>query len=338
MAIQHIHTYLVHPNKHADDPSQISGTLVGLDGQLFNLLNNIYGRSDQECNIDITFRPTPDGTQQNDCRDLVLDYVANPTLRSGRAIAHRLEQYTDGRSGLGLLFLIAGTEANEHKIVVSRFPTDNAIHVDEDPADFSVRFLERVFMKNKTSYKAVVYRDASLQGGFWSGRAADKQINSHAGELSNYWIMDFLASRPTVTPAAGTRRLAIAMREAVKNSPVDVKQEINAAATLAPGLAGQTVSIDDVCDRFSLSEGARNALANEAKTPEIAHEAFEFDPAEYQRLVAFRSVELNNGATLTAPSTEFDRVFRQETVNEAERRVRFETEGSIVDERLKANA
>jgi hypothetical protein len=50
--------------------------------------------------------------------------------------------------------------------VISRFPTDNAIYVDEDPRKLTVEFLERVFMKNKASYKAAVYRDASLRGAF----------------------------------------------------------------------------------------------------------------------------------------------------------------------------
>jgi hypothetical protein len=100
---------------------------------------------------------------------------------------------TDGRSGMGLLFLISGTEGRARKIVISRFPTDSAILVEENPRTLDVAFLERVFMKNKTSYKAVAYQDTSLRAGFWTGRAIDKQL-SPAGELSNYWIADFLAS------------------------------------------------------------------------------------------------------------------------------------------------
>ena len=45
-------------------------------------------------------------------------------------------------------------------------------------------------MKSKTSYKAVLYRHSSLQGGFWSGRAIDRQLNTLSGEPSNYWIND----------------------------------------------------------------------------------------------------------------------------------------------------
>jgi hypothetical protein len=94
--IQHIHTYLVHPKKGSAAPPQVNGAPVSLDGRLFELLANIYAKSDQECDIDITFAPAPDGTQQNDCRDLICDYLHDPTLASGRAIAERLENTLTG--------------------------------------------------------------------------------------------------------------------------------------------------------------------------------------------------------------------------------------------------
>ena len=335
MPVEHIHTYLVHPRKGSTAASQANGTTVTLNGRLFDLLNNIYVRSDQQCDISITFAPALDGRQQNDCRDLIRDYLRHPTLATGRAIADRLERQTDQRSGLGLLFLIAGRGDRDHKIVISRFPTDTAIYVDENPRALTVEFLERVFMKNRASYKAVAYQHASLQAGFWTGNAVDKQLNSPGGKLSNYWISDFLASEFTVTAAAGTRRLAIALRNAAKNSDLDVKQEITAAATLARGLAGQRLSINDFGEQFHLSEAAKAAIADQLKTPRLGQERFEFDLTEFQTMVPFKSVELSNGGTLTAPFAEFEEVFRKELVDEEHQQVRFTTEGRIVDEQLK---
>jgi hypothetical protein len=224
---------------------------------MFTLLDNIYSRSDNECDIDITFRPTRDGKQQNDCRDLLVGYLAGPTLDTAKLLAERLRDNTDGRSGLGLLFLIAGKESTNHKVVISRFPTDSAIYVDENSRKFTVEFPERVFVKNKASYKAVVYQHSSLRGGFWTGRAVDKQLNSPGGQLPDYWISDFLLSEFSVTPAAGTRRLAVALRDAARRAPLPVKQELTAAATLANGLAGQKLSINTFGDQFNLSRHAR---------------------------------------------------------------------------------
>lgn len=337
MPINQIHTYLVHARKGAAGPQHINGASVPLDGRLFELLHEIYQRSEHECDIDITFVPEEGGQQRNACRDLICAYLDNPTFENGRPVAERLERNTDKRSGIGLLFLIAGRENGSHKIVISRFPTDHAIYVDENPDDLTVEFLERVFMKNKASYKAVSYRDASLRTGFWNGRAIDRQLNSATGEQSNYWIMDFLASVLTVTAAAGTRRLALALRKAAKDSDLNVKQEINACATLAIALRGQRLSINEFADRFALSEAARTAILQELKTPELAQQRFEFDSNEFSSLIAFKSVELNNGGMLTAPSANFNEVFRQEQLDDRGEELRFTTEGRIVNEKLKSS-
>lgn len=302
---------------------------------MFDLLSGIYAKADTECNVDITFSPTRDGKQQNDCRDLVVSYISKPDLSKGRKIAERLAEYSDGRSGLGLLFLISGKEGRDHKIVLSRFPTDSAIYVDETPGSLSVQFLERVFMKSKTSYKAVLYQHASLQGGFWFGRAIDKQLNTLLGEPSNYWINDFLLSDFTTTPAMGTRRLAIALRDATKKASLDIKQELTAAGTLASGLAGQRLNIDDFGNRLGLSDAAKSAIKNELKSSAAAQEVFQFDIGTYRGLVAFKSIELSNGALLTADTEKFDEVFEQEPVEGSKDEIKFVTRGQVIDEKLK---
>jgi hypothetical protein len=336
MAVEHIHAFVVHPKKGSDAASQVNGIAIKLEGKMFDLLQGIYAKSDQECDVGITFTSTA-GVQQNVCRDLICAYLADPTLPTGSAIAERLEIHTDGRSGTGLLFLIAGKEGRDHKVVVSRFPTDNAIYVEENPRKLTVEFLDRVFMKHKTSYKAVTYRDASLRGGFWSGSAIDKQLNNPGGEVSNYWIVDFLASQLTTTAAQGTRRLAIALRDAAKKSELDIKQELISAATLAANLGGERLSINDFVRRFNLSQDAQAAIASELR-PRLAHENFQFDAAEFNSLVAFKSVELSNGVTLTGPYANFDEVVEQERVAGGGGETRFRTQGRIINEKLKPKA
>ena len=293
--------YLVHPRKGEDDKSQPAGTNVPLSGKMFVLMDTIYTKSESECDIDITFRNAPDGKQQNDCRDLLLAYLAAPSLVTGQKIADRLGETTDLRSALGLLFLIVGKEGKDHKVVVSRFPTDSAIYVEEKPRSLTVQFLERVFMKNKHSYKAVLYRGSSLRAEFWNGRATDKQINTPMNPTSDYWISDFLLSEFTVTSAQGTGRFARALRAAVQSDiPVELKQEITAAARLASGLGGQRMNINQIAARFNLSQPAEAAIMNGLKKPALANEVFTFDATEFKSVVAFKSVELDNGAMLTA--------------------------------------
>lgn len=315
---------------------EVNGTDVPLSGSMFNLLGGIYDRSDEECNIHVNFRPSADGKQHNDCRELLTGYLGGRALDTAKLLAERLRDTTDGRSGLGLLFLIAGMEGSSHKVLISRFPTDSAIFVDENAEKFTVAFLERVFMKNKSSYKAVVYQDTSLQSGFWTGRAIDKQINARGDQLSDYWITDFLLSEFATTSAAGSRRRGKALRDAVNKVPVEVKEELIAAARLASGLAGKPISINRFADQFSLSSGAREALVRGLKNPHTAQEQFQLDISEFRNYIAYRSIELDNGALLTADSADFEEVFEKQYLDDAHETVEYSTRGRIVNERLKA--
>jgi hypothetical protein len=333
--VQEIHTFLVHPGKSSRDQIEINGAPVDLTGNMFDLLNAIYSKSEEECNIGISFRPNNDGEQQNDCRDLLIGYLKSPSLDSGRLIAERLRENTDGRSGMGLLFLIRGKEGDQHKVVLSRFPTDSAIYVDEDKKQLTVAFLERVFMKNKTSYKAVSYRDRSLgSGGFWTGKAVDRQRSDPATQLSDYWIANFLLSHFALSGAAGTHRFAVALRDAVNKASGEVKHELVAAATLAPNMAGKPTSIDDFADQYNLSAAAREIIVGSLKNPRTSRETFTFDVSEFRNFIAYKSVELDNGAILTAGTEKFDDVFTKKALAKAGE-IEYSTHGKIVDEKFK---
>ena len=334
MPITHIHTYLVHPSKGQADPLPIRGSALALTGEMFRILCNVYDRSERECDVAISFNRDPTGAQRNDCRDLVVAYAAAPTVEAGRTIAVRLAASTDHRPRLGLLFLMAGQEGQEHKIIISRFPADSAISAEEDGEGLNVEFLERVFMKNAKSYKAVLYRHRSLTTGFWDGSAIDKQMNDSDVNVSGYWINDFLDSDFRTTAEAGTRRLAVACRNAAKKTDDPaVKSEIAAAVTLAAGQNGQRLSARGFANGLRLSEAAKTAIFSEMK-PHLLDEGFQFSAEEFGRQVAYRSIELDNGGMLTAETTEFDRVFASEIIDQAEGTVRYSTQGRIVREKL----
>ncbi len=333
MPITHIHTYLVHPTKGSTNPPETGGTEVGRSGKMFDLLEGIYDRSETECDIAISFNHAASGNQQNDCRDLILTYLQGPTVRRGQHIAKRLADATTHRSHLGLLFLIAGQEGFDHKIVVSRFPADSGILAEESAGGLSVEFLEKVFMKSAKSYKSVMYRHRSFNTGFWEGKATDKQVNSLDISIPNYWIAEFLDSDFRTTSAAGTRRLANAIKEAGKKATrASVKSEIAAAATLATGFAGRKLSAKGFVRSLALSQAAQDAIYAELKSG-VVDETFQFDAAEFGRVISYRSVELDNGGMLTAEVGDFDGVFQRQQLKDGDR-IRFSTEGKIVSEKL----
>ena len=271
-------------------------------------------------------------------RDGLLGYLGSPTLKHGRDVATSLQEITTNRSGLGLMFLIAGIVEGKRRLVVSRFPADQGSIAEENRQHLTVEFIERVFMKSARAYKSVMYECDSLRGGFWDGIAIDKQISGEGKELSDYWIRDFLQSELRTTGPAGTKRIAVALRDAIKSATdIETRQELVAASMLLRNRGGQTKSGRQLVNELGLSDDARDVLEHELPRRELLDDTFRFDRDEFERQLAYRSVELDNGAILTSENSTFASVFTQETMDtDGQRpRIRFSTEGRVVDELLR---
>jgi hypothetical protein len=331
MPITLAHSFLVHPGKNDAEAADVRGTPIRT-GRVFTMLSDLYRQAGQECGIAVVFRPT-NGQQQNDCRDLMIAYVQDPNVENGRALANRLQGVTTRRSGLGLFFLAVGDEANK-LLMVSRFPADQGVMAEEQNGRLTVSFIERIFMKSAKAYKCAIYAGPAEEGAFWTGHAVDKQVNKEH-ELSNYWIGDFLASDLSTTGPAGSKRLAVAFREAIKGAAVpEVRDELIAAVQLAGGHTGRVQTAAALADRLGLSLDATNALRENMQRPELFNESFRFDRGEFARHIQYRSLELDNGAILTAENARFADVFEQ-TTNPEEDATTYTTTGTVVSDLLK---
>jgi len=162
MEIDIIHSFLVNPDKGLEKQSEIQGTKVNKEGSLYNMLEDIYLNSSNESRIHIAFKHNADGIQQNNCKDLIVNYSNSKKYSDGLKIAEHLQNHTTKRSGLGLLFLIVGTNGLKKRIVISRFPADNGILAEESNSKLNVTFVERIFMKNAKAYKSAIYEGTKM--------------------------------------------------------------------------------------------------------------------------------------------------------------------------------
>lgn len=334
MASLTIHTFLVHPGRGLATAPDISGKELKGPGKLFELLADIFHTQPDRKDFEITFRKADDGTKQNDCRDLILAHQAAPSLSRAQAIAARLQLVTDNRSGMGLLFVMRGQHGTKHRVVISRFPANQGILAEIDENGLDVAFLEQVFIKSMSAYKAVLLEDDDPTNQYWSGFATDRQAGGSPENISSYWLDDFLGADFSETPKAGTRRLAEALKKAVKFHPVlSVKAEIASAVSLAPtALQGKSVSVDDFCNHFGLSADAIDAIKTQLSKPSLASKKFKFDSGEFKKIVPYRTVVMESGAMLTAPSSQFDEVFEKE--DQGNGQVKYSTRGKIADQRV----
>jgi hypothetical protein len=330
-----VHCYLVPPGRNKPKPPLIRGTPIPRNGKLFLMLTDIYAKAELECSIPIKFTMSATGKQSNIARTMLIAYLAHPTYQKGLHIAERLRDVTSEKSGLGLLFIMSGsTGPGRRKVVISRFPAEAGVLADTTARTLSVSFVERIFMKNAHSYKAVVYEDESLDTGFWVGAAIDRQFTSALDPLADYWIRRFLTSEFKTTSKAGTKRLAVAMKRAlVQVKALESKEMIVSSAVLSRSLAGQMTSVRGFVEKYGLDHESATAILAALPDPALAEDKFIFDLEEFQLHVPLRSVELDNGGVLTAPSDQFDRCFSRETL--ASSRVKFTTVGKIVGQQLR---
>lgn len=316
-------------------PPDVKGTMLPLSGRLFNMLNVVFEKSEKDCDIPIRFVMAEDGSQHNEVQDNLIAFIRRPSIDNGLVLANRLRDYTTQKPGLALFFIVLGRTANTTKIVFSRFPADEGVLAEPHEDTLLVEFIERIFMKNATSYKSALYQGSSLDMDFWSGFAVDKQLNQ-PNEVAGYWIRGFLDSDFVTTSKEGTRRFAIALRDASGHAPdIQTKHELVGITILAPGLNQQTTSITEIMDRFSLSPFAREVLISQLTYQALADDRFVFDRDEFLSHAVFASIELNNGGILLAPPDQFNSCFRRETIDNKNQRYRFTTEGQIVDERVR---
>jgi hypothetical protein len=333
MKIVKIHSYLVHADKTEDAQTPVKGTEVANTGDMYNMLKKIFDDAPYECKHDIIFNPAEDGTQQNDCRDLILKYIVKPTIGIGRHLAARLQAVTTNRSGLGLMFLILGKNGKRERLVVSRFPADNGILAEEGGATLDVKFVERIFMKSARAYKSAMYEGLSPVNDFWEGKAIDRQVNNDL-DISEYWIKDFLLSDFSTTAERGTRILASALRDTIndKGVPIEVKEEISSAIRLARNLDKKLVSSKEFGTKLNLSQSAQSAILSKIR-PDLQNERFRLSVEELDRLITFKTVELDTGAYMSALANKFDEVFLK--IKADGNKTTFSTTGKVVDERIR---
>jgi len=315
---------------------ELPGTVVPLSGKLYEMLCGVFNKSEAECTIPIRFRMSEEGKQTNQVRSDLTSVLSEPTLESGMVLAQRLGSATPNISGVGLLFIIVASTDEGACAVVSRFPAEQGVMAEQGQGPLQVAFVEQIFMKSAKSYKAARYFDTSLHGGFWSGTSVDRQINSPHDSLANYWIKDFLNSELMTTSKAGTKRMALALKEAVRLAPnMDAQQELISAIVLASGLTGRTTSIERMAKQFSLSAAATDALFSQVDNPMLISDTFVLDKSEFVKFAHYRVVRLNNDVTLSAPAETFDQSIDRELVNSNDHIVRYSTVGKVVEERIR---
>lgn len=335
MPIENIYSFLTYPRNHDKAADNIEGVHIKPDkGKLSKMLSDIYDGPKSRRDVPISFVADD---QVNTTREELIAFFNKPKLATALPLAKTLQAATPGTAGMGLFFVCLGSDEGKpgKRVVLSRFAADEGVVASKNGGALSVEFVEQVFLKNAHTYKAVTYRHEAGKKDAWKGVATDRQLNHGSKTIADYWIVEFLRSELTTTAAEGTRRLAIAMKEASRiTSDPDVRGEIVAAARLARNLPANAMTIEQFCDQFAMSDAAKDAVNSAVKPARLISESFRFDGDEFAKHVPYKQVELDNQVTLSAPTERFDELLHHKKIGDDHS---YSTRGRIVDEKLRSN-
>lgn len=335
MALEAIYSFLTYPKRSSPDDPLAPGTEIPVeeDNKLVRMLSYLYANAPQDCHVPIKFRADNED-QTNPVRNELIALLDAPSVESAAPLALRLQKTTGGNSGMGLMFICLGDEDDGTRILISRFPADEGVVAERRETELTVQFVEQVFLKSAHSYKAAAFHANGRPDQLWSGHIVDRQLNHGSRSVADYWIVSFLAAEEATTPALGTKRLARTLKKALSQTDDgNAKQEITAAAQLAGGIpARRSLSIAQFCEHFHFSAATTELVLRCIDPPRLADDKFRFDPLEFAQHLAYKQVELNNGAILTAPADRFDEIYERQRRRVGET---FSTTGEIVDQKLK---
>jgi hypothetical protein len=335
MPVEKIYSFLTYPKRNQPEEAIVSGAQIPLDdGRLCRMLTDIFNDAGKDCNVPVMF--ISDGEkQENATRSELLALLQKPSIAAASPLAKRLQAATGGSSGMGLLFICIGKDGEKDtRVVISRFPADEGIVAEKTSEKLTVSFVEQVFLKSAYSYKAATYLWDGRPNQLWKGHVVDKQINHGSKAVADYWIVDFLRSEFSTTAAQGTKRLAKAIKAALQaTSDIAIKTQLTSAAQLAANIPKKSMTISEFCDTFHMSDVAKQAILAKVDPPRLVHEKFRFDVAEFSRHLAYKQVELDTGAVLTALAEKFDECFKPERNKD---KAVFVAAGYVIDEKLKS--
>jgi len=315
------------------DDSEIFGQEIKGNNNLFSTLNEIYDKSSKECDIQIRFI-SQSMNQDNEVRNQIKIIVNKFTKTNCIPLVRSLALLTDHKTKEGLVFFIVGIVNNATRLLITRFPSETGITVQQNNGYLNFTVIDKVFLKNSRKYKAVYYDSTD---DYWIGNAVDKQINDTAGkvkEISDYWIKDFLQSELKINSKRGTSILAKAVRKTItETDDENIKSELIGATQVMKNINARMVSMESFFSTLNLSESTKREVLSKIDNSSIYNISFQFDSEEFEHNCNYLVNILDSGAVIMAPSSEFNDVWQKESVAEGGV-YRYSTQGKTIKEKI----
>src|SRR5262249_13361257 len=123
---------------------------------------------------------------------------------------------------------------------------------------------------------------------FWTGKVEDKQAKRRITEAADFWVAGFLSARPELTEGKGTKILAKALRETIKQTPSPQEKEaIVAVADVIKSQPERDFSLNEIAETY-LSQEARQTFTKVIANSAVADIPFRVDAGVLEKEFKFQ--------------------------------------------------
>lgn len=278
----------------------------------------------------------PGGARSSVVRDAVRGLAFGaiaPGRGSALELARQLSRAMDERSPECLLLIAAYKEKgkDERQVAAWIFPQDEAFRFSPGGnAGSDIELLTEIFSRTSGLRKMAFFAGKDIKSHFLKGQVLDFQ-QGRRDDVSDFWVERFLEAKLAITPAAGTKVLAEALRNASKAPDLSLveRRQVHAAAVAINVMPQGSLSLEGVANQF-LTGKAKEVFLATAENDETRTSTFKLDHAALQERLGVRNFHLPEDVWVSAP---IDQVGDGKVVQLAE-----EMDGDGAVERLRVEA
>jgi hypothetical protein len=277
-----------------------------------------------------------DGHRSSLVRNAVIDLAFRRGAASERGaleLARQLSRAMDYRSRDCLFLCAAYREGEKRQVALWIFPQDEAFRFSVGGAQGpDIDLLTEIFSRTSALRKMALFEGREISTNFLDGRVLDFQVG-RADDVADLWIRRFLEARTTITPAAGTKLLADALKKTSRaDIPPEERKQVLTAAIAVNNMQRQSWSLEQVAHEF-LAGKAKEIFLAAAENDEARSAVFRLDRPALARRLNTRTFQLPEDVLVSAPINEVGDDKVVEVIDDTDgERIRIEAQ--IVEERL----
>ncbi len=251
-------------------------------------------------------------------------------LAKSQLLSKRLGLAMDNRSDVSLLVVsVHELSATARQVCLWTFPRGEVLLRRGPAVDLGDAFILQSQLR-----KAALLSGADNRAGFLTARVLDYQVRGDDLKAGDFWVLEFLDSRPQMSGPEATSRFAAVARAANNKLEESLEDQeiLHTAIAAVRTHSKKRWSITDFATELLPPGRVRDEVLKSSKLEDERNAVFDLDVEQFDRLIEYHVYHLANGIRVSAP---FGEIGEGVTVEESRDGVRSLTATGVIEtERL----